>query len=351
MISFKRQIRETLLSETQRAVGLPHDLGLENFQADNALIQRAREIYKQYGKKDPSGKDPYNPTYNEYNLPPDGDMIYKILRSRYIQLGQLQNPTVRGSSTISRRIARHRQDRLYYALELFGGVRPNFKYYVHGGPYSSDKKAGEYDSNWLIQYQEILSGGGPDHITAINEDQENGKITESKLRSIIRESILSETQKPLGLPHKFNNFELAKRIFIAIQEDAPDETILGLRKRALNRIKLVRRDIGQGIDVEDNTHQDFVLQQAVDEIDKHLGLYDTSVNRSSFDPVTKSEMGIPDEGPYAGYALKRRAQQRFRQGQEDVFRDAAKQRALRKAGKPYLPYRTDRFLDQDLYDY
>ncbi len=347
----KNQIKKMLLSETQRAVGLPHDLDLENFQADNALIQKAREIYNQYGQRDPSGNDPYNPRYNEYNLPPDGDMIYKILRSRYIQLGQLQNPTVPGSNTISRRIARHRQNRLYHALELFGGGNPNFKYYPHGGPYSNDKKAGEYDSNWLIQYQEILSGGGPDHITVINEGQENGKITESKLRNIIRESILSETQKLLGLPHVFNNFELAQRIFTAISEDAPEEIIMGLRKRALNRIKLVRRDIGKGEDVANKKQEDMFLQQSVDEIDKHLGLYDTSVNRGSFDAGTKSDMGIPDEGPYAGYALKRRAQQRFRQGQEDVYRDAAKQRELRKSGKPYLPYRLDRFLDSDMYDY
>jgi len=164
----KQLIKEEMMSETQKAVGLPHDMDLENFQADNALIQRAREIYQQYGQKDPSGKDPYNPRYNEHNLPPDGDMIYKILRNRYIQLGQLQNPTVRGSDTIGRRIARHRQNRLYHALKLFGGTNPNFKYYVHSGPYISDKKAGEYDMDWLIQYQEIMAGGGPEHITVID---------------------------------------------------------------------------------------------------------------------------------------------------------------------------------------
>ena len=175
------------------------------------------------------------------------------------------------------------------------------------------------------------------------------KITESKLRNIIRESILSETQKPLGLPHTFNNFELAQRIFTAISEDTPEETILGLRKIALGRIKLVRRDIGQGIDAENKKQEDMFLQQSVDEIDKYLGLYDTRVNRGSFSAATKSEMGIPDEGPYAGYALKRRAQQRKRKQYEDMYRHAAEQRALRKAGKPYYPYALDRFDDSDIY--
>ena len=168
LAKIKELIKEEVVNETQRSVGLPHNLDLKNFQADNALIQRAREIYQQYGQKDPTGRDPYNPKYNEHNLPPGGDMVYKILRNRYIQLGQLQNPTVRGSDTISRRIARHRQNRLYSALELFGGANPRHKYYVHSSPFSSDKKAGEYDSQWLIQYQEILAGGGPDWITVVD---------------------------------------------------------------------------------------------------------------------------------------------------------------------------------------
>jgi hypothetical protein len=175
------------------------------------------------------------------------------------------------------------------------------------------------------------------------------KISKRKLRQLINEVILVETQVALGLPHVFTNFDLAKRILNAVANNENEETIMSLRKLALNRIKLVRRDIGKGIDVDNKTQEDFFLQQAVDEIDAHLGDYDTYYDRSSFDPASKSKLGIPDEGPYAGYALKRRAQQDFRQGQEDVFRDAAKQRVLRKAGKRYTPYRLDRFLDDDIY--
>ena len=176
------------------------------------------------------------------------------------------------------------------------------------------------------------------------------KLSTSKLKKLISEEVMSETQKALGLPHVFTNFDLAKRIFAAIREGAPEETIMALRNMALNRIKLTRRDIGKGIDVDNKTQEDMFLQHAVDEIDKSRGDYDMSVNRSSFDAVTKSEMGIPDEGPYAGYALSRRAQQRHRKNYEDMYRNAAEQRALRKAGKKYLPYTLDRFEDDDIFE-
>jgi hypothetical protein len=174
------------------------------------------------------------------------------------------------------------------------------------------------------------------------------KLTTSKLKKIIKEELMNETQKPLGLRHVFSNFDLAQRILQAIKEEASEETIMGLRNIAMKRIALTRRDIGQGIDADNKRQEDMFLQLAVDEIDKFRGDYDMSVDRSSFDPESKSRLGIPDEGPYAGYALKRRAQQDYRQGQEDVYRHAAEQRAKKLAGKPYLPYVQDRFLDDDI---
>ena len=175
------------------------------------------------------------------------------------------------------------------------------------------------------------------------------KLSTSKLKKIISEEVMNETQKALGLPHVFTNFDLAKRILAAIREGAPEETIMALRNIALNRIKLTRRDIGKGIDAENKTQEDFFLQHAVDEIDKSREDY-ANVSYISSDPTFKSKMGISDEGPYAGRPLRRREQQRNRKNYEDMYRDAAKQRALRKAGKKYLPYTLDRFEDDDMFE-
>ena len=149
------------------------------------------------------------------------------------------------------------------------------------------------------------------------------KLSSSKLKQIIKEEVMNETQKALGLPHVFSNFDLAKRIFAAIQEGAPEEMLMGLRNIALNRIKLTRRDIGKGIEPENKTQEDFFLQQAVDEIDKHQQDYDRSYNYSLFDDTSKAELGVPTDGPFAGHPLARRAQQLRRKHKADEYRDKA----------------------------
>jgi hypothetical protein len=151
----KQLINESILSETQKSVGLPQDMSLENFQADNAIIKKAREIYKQYGQIGPDGQK-----YDHWgNLPPGGDLVFNILKNRIIQLGKLMNPSVRGYNVIQHRIAVHRQRRLEKALKLFGGH--NRWYGPHNSVYSNDKSAEEYDMDWLIEYQETMAGGGP----------------------------------------------------------------------------------------------------------------------------------------------------------------------------------------------
>ena len=173
-------------------------------------------------------------------------------------------------------------------------------------------------------------------------------LTLTKLKELIKEEMMNETQKALGLPQVFNNFDLAKRIYAAINDGAPDGDIEALRNMALQRIKLVRRDIGQGIDVENKTQEDTFLQHAVDHIDTTREDY-ANVTYSSSDPTFKSHMGISDEGPYAGRPLRRRERQHSREMSADSHRHIAKQRALRKAGKPYLPYAYDFYgLDSDL---
>ena len=155
----KRKIRqlinESIISETQRSVGLPHDMSLENFQADNAIIKKAREIYKQYGQIGPDGQK-----YDHWgNTPPGGELVFRILKNRIIQLGKLMNPSVRGYNLIQHRMAIHRQRRLNQALYLFGGFK---RYYSpHSSVYSNDKKADDYEMDWLIEFQETMAGGGP----------------------------------------------------------------------------------------------------------------------------------------------------------------------------------------------
>ena len=173
-------------------------------------------------------------------------------------------------------------------------------------------------------------------------------LTLTKLKELIKEEMVNETQKALGLPQVFNNFDLAKRIYAAIKEGAPDGDIEALRNMALQRIKLVRRDIGQGIDAENKTQEDTFLQHAIDHIDTTREDY-ADVHYTSSDPTFKSEMGISDEGPYAGRPLRRREQQHNREMYADSYRFNAEQRALRKARKPYLPYPYDLYgLDSDL---
>ena len=151
------------------------------------------------------------------------------------------------------------------------------------------------------------------------------KITRKQLKQLISETIiLAETQKDLGLPHIFSNYDLAKRIFAAVGSDEDETILMKLRNMALNRIKLTRRDIGKGIDVENKKQEDFFLQQAVDKIDTHRGDFNVyrTYNTSS---QQASQLGVPSDGPYAGHGLNRRVQQDKKRMQADYHRARAKE--------------------------
>lgn len=151
----KQLINEAILSETQKSVGLPQDMSLENFQADNEIIRKAREIYKQYGQTGPDGQK-----YDHWgNLPPGGKLVFRMLKNRIFQLGRLMDPSNYDYDVIQHRIAVHRQRRLQRALQLFGGH--NRYYAPDSSVYANDKKADEYEMDWLIEYQETMAGGGP----------------------------------------------------------------------------------------------------------------------------------------------------------------------------------------------
>ena len=151
------------------------------------------------------------------------------------------------------------------------------------------------------------------------------KITRRQLKQLISESIvLAETQVALGLPHMFNNYDLAKRIFAAVAANEDESILMKLRDMALNRIKLTRRDIGKGIDVDNKNHEDMFLQQAVDNIDTHREDYDTGTMHSG-SPEKISYLGVPADGPFAGRALNRRTQQKKRKMKADYFRARSKE--------------------------
>ena len=151
------------------------------------------------------------------------------------------------------------------------------------------------------------------------------KITRKQLKQLISESIvLAETQVALGLPHMFNNYDLAKRIFAAVAANEDESILMKLRDMALNRIKLTRRDIGKGIDVDNKNHEDLFLQQAVDHIDTHREDYNTGTLYSG-SPEKLSQLGIPSDGPFAGRGLNRRIQQDKRKMKADYFRARSKE--------------------------
>lgn len=151
----KQLINEAILSETQKSVGLPQDMSLQNFQADNAIIKKAREIYKQYGQIGPDGFK-----YNHWgNTPPGSELVFRMLKNRIIQLGRLMDPSNYDYDIIKHRVAVHRQRRLQRALTLFGGHQR--WYSPDSSIYANDKKAEEYEMDWLIELQETMAGGGP----------------------------------------------------------------------------------------------------------------------------------------------------------------------------------------------
>jgi len=154
------------------------------------------------------------------------------------------------------------------------------------------------------------------------------KITKQQLRKIISETVLlSETQVALGLPHNFNSYDLAKRIYSAVSANEDEQTLTDLRNIALNKIKLLRRDIGQGInatDVANKKQEDLFLQQAIDHIDTHRKDYDMStIHHGSHESL--SSLGVPSDGPFKGRALNRRVQQNRRKMQADYFRARSKE--------------------------
>ena len=152
------------------------------------------------------------------------------------------------------------------------------------------------------------------------------KITRKQLKQLISETImLAETQKALGLPHIFSNYDLAKRIFAAVESNEDESILMKLRDMALNRIKLTRRDIGKGIDVENKNQEDFFLQQAVDNIDTHRGDFNIYKTYSTTPSQQASQLGVPSDGPYAGHGLNRRVQQDKRRMQADYHRARAKE--------------------------
>ena len=148
----RRQLRkiisEAVISETQVAVGLPHDL--EGITGDNAIIERVIEIYRRFGELDDWGDK-----YSKYNMPPDGKFISNMLHNRLRTVARNLNPSNPNYDKIQADIARHRIERLDKAWRLFGKGKPWVRYST---PYSNDESAEEYELDWLENLQLTASG-------------------------------------------------------------------------------------------------------------------------------------------------------------------------------------------------
>ena len=75
------------------------------------------------------------------------------------------------------------------------------------------------------------------------------KLNIKTLRRLIRASLSNITESQVypgsGLPHDFNNYELAKKLYDAVDNNEPEENLLKIRKTALRREAKLQYDISQ----------------------------------------------------------------------------------------------------------
>ena len=129
-------------------------------------------------------------------------------------------------------------------------------------------------------------------------------------------NILTESQvyPGSGLPHGFNNYELAKKIFDAIKNNEQKQNLMALRKTALKReaklLHMLSQSLSGSHDYQIKIQELTLLGQALDALDHHLGLYqrdhvvgDASGGRGGID--WDDDLGLYGTSP-EGHPLKRR---------------------------------------------
>jgi len=165
------------------------------------------------------------------------------------------------------------------------------------------------------------------------------KLNRKSLRKMILKEIKILTESQVypgsGLPHGFNNYDLAKKIFNALAENETTNNLMALRKTALKREKKILHSMSQSssgtYEYENKVQEITLLNQAIDAIDHHLGSYQRS-------HVVGSAGGIPwddDLGQYGtspkGQPLKRR----YKRVQRDLL-----DHGMGSSIGPYDPERT-----------
>ena len=148
------------------------------------------------------------------------------------------------------------------------------------------------------------------------------KLNRKKLRKMILKEIKNLTESQVypgsGLSHGFNNYELAKKLYDAVDNNEPEENLLKLRKTALRREAKLQFDLSQTQDPmeQGNIRQEiFLLNGAIDNLDHHLGLYEYGIIHSP-DNAQMAPYGLSPEG----YALQRRYQRRHADGGHEMRR-------------------------------
>ena len=148
------------------------------------------------------------------------------------------------------------------------------------------------------------------------------KLNRKKLRKMILNEIkkIKESQVYQGsnLSHGFDNNELIKKIYDAVAENETEQNLMALRKTALKREALLQRDLGTTSSVHDQEtfrQNIYLINQAIDHLDHHLGLYlkNRGMHKYSHDP----DDPVFDYGSSSkGEPLLRRWNRRIRDGAE-----------------------------------
>ena len=147
------------------------------------------------------------------------------------------------------------------------------------------------------------------------------KLNRKKLRSMILKEIKFITESQIypgsGLPNRFTNFDLAAKIYNAVDSHPQEreENLMALRRTAIRREAKLHFALSQTEDKlkqENIRYEIYTLNQALDHLDHHLEIYEHGRHYDE-----DSHMGQYGLSP-KGYALKRRYNRRSAdQGHEE----------------------------------
>ena len=156
------------------------------------------------------------------------------------------------------------------------------------------------------------------------------KLNRKKLRNMILKEIKSMTESQVypgsGLPNRFTNFDLAAKIYDAV-DDQPQESkqnLMALRKTAMRREAKLQFALSQTQDISEKNNIKYeihTLNQALDHLDHHLKIY---THGYYYQPDSHTaQYGLSPQG----YGLERRA----------ARRDADRGHEARGSSKEYDP--------------